>query len=221
MKELRMAISLVISVLFVLGLAFPQTSADPKNVKKFQLSPNGGFLDYPKHLGAVSFASKTSEKWRWGADVATTREAKKGRLSIHGGPSFPYEDFSDNYKMGFSIQGDAEYIFVGGLSISALVGYNRFPAKIAEMSDCKIINANVLVRFYPFSLWRIFPFLEVGPGYYRLNDSINKIGLSGGLGIRCYLNLKIALELGIYGHSINTTPVTAYQDYRIGLILVL
>lgn len=153
-----------------------------------------------------------------GVNVILTRERKKGIFSIHGGLSFPLSNLSNNYKMGFNIQGDLEYIISNNLSARALVGYSRFPAKIAGMDDFKIINANLLVRYY-WIFKAIKPFLEAGPGYYRLNNSVNKMGLSIGAGIRFDLNPKIALELGGNYHRINTNPDTQYINLGGGLIL--
>lgn len=152
-----------------------------------------------------------------GLDVIVTRERKKALISIHGGLSLPISNFSRSYKMGFNVQVDAEYIIRNNLSFRALAGYSQFPAKTAGMNDYKIINANLLARYY-WIFSAVKPFLEAGPGYYRLNNSINKVGVSIGAGIGFDINPKIALELGGNYHRINNSPDTQYISLGGGLI---
>lgn len=69
MKEPRMVIPLGIAILLVSGFIFQQANAYPGDTKRFQLSLDGGPIDYPKYSGAISFAFRTSERWYWGVRV--------------------------------------------------------------------------------------------------------------------------------------------------------
>jgi len=188
-----------------------------KSEGKIVIDPDYGNINEGEQA-EFALTGYIGKKMVGGVNVILTRERKKGIFSIHGGLSFPLSNLSNNYKMGFNIQGDLEYIISNNLSTRALVGYSRFPAKIAGMDDFKIINTNLLVRYY--WIFKAFkPFLEAGPGYYRLNNSVNKMGSSIGAGIRFDLNPKIALELGGNYHRINTNPDTQYINLGGGLIL--
>lgn len=45
---------------------FPQADTNPRSQKKYQLSLDGGPIDYPKYSGAISFAFRKNQRWLWG-----------------------------------------------------------------------------------------------------------------------------------------------------------
>jgi hypothetical protein len=66
MKRMLMLIPLVVLILSGPGFSFPAGGEKPETEKKFQLSLDGGPIDYPRYSGAVSLAFRTSERWFWG-----------------------------------------------------------------------------------------------------------------------------------------------------------
>jgi len=137
-------------------------------------------------------------------------------VSLHGGLAVPLADFATEYDAGLYVLADFEHPLTNILSLRALFGYGYFKAKSPLVDDTHIINLNTNLKF-SYHLLPITFFIEVGPGYYILENSVNKPGVNVGGGLWYNLSSKIGLELAVHYHAISTSPRKDYLNLGGGI----
>jgi hypothetical protein len=147
--------------------------------------------------------------------------AGRPMLSFHVGRVSPLGTFGTFYKSGFSLATDLEWPLSNRFSFRGMVGYNMFKSKIQLIGNTYIININADLRYY-FPLSSILFFAEAGPGYYILEATTNKFGLTLGGGIRYGISPAVNLEFITQYHTIFTAPDnTDFLNYSLGIAIRL
>ena len=82
-----------------------------------------------------------------------------------------------------------------------LFGYNKFKSKVSGVDDTYWINLSANIK-YLFSLGRILPYVNFGPGYYIPKTGNSEFCANFGFGFDYNFNISIVIELGADYHKI-------------------
>lgn len=115
------------------------------------------------------------------------------RVGVIAGASFPTGTTGDRYDTGFNVDGVLEVTPpLSPLGFRAEVGYASFAGKRVSgvnVRDLRMISGvgNVILRFAPAAT-TVRPYLIGGVGLYNVkakgaDDSANKVGFNGGVGL--------------------------------------
>ena len=141
---------------------------------------------------------------------------KRPLLSFHGSVSAPLGNFSDDYETGLGISGNLEFPLTERLSLRAIIGSNWFEAKLASLDSTRIVNINSNVK-YNLLLAPVTLFIETGPGYYILNHSSEKVGVSIGAGFSHGVSPRASLDLSAHYHAVFTSSRTDFLEFASGI----
>jgi hypothetical protein len=119
------------------------------------------------------------------------REPHRFTLSLHGGRTFPLEDFDNTVDAGILAEIDLEYSLYKHLSLEAVLGHYSFDPEYEIGSGTLYLKGYV-----PIDVWRLFA--AGGAGVYKPENTNTSLGLSVGIGLNRELIQNVQAVGGIY-----------------------
>lgn len=141
-------------------------------------------------------------------------------ISLHYAVAYGRNDLEGIYKEpAHSIIADLEYKVKGKpLIISLMAGNHYFRAESAQIPDNQILALNLVGR-YLFGKKRIKPFLEAGPGFYRMEAGDNFAGLTAGVGLKFQAHANLSFDIAASNHFLFDENNLQFFRARAGAIL--
>lgn len=118
-------------------------------------------------------------------------------LSFHGGIAAPTGTFNNAVSEGLSIAFDYAYRVNQNLAVRGQLSLDWFDKSSKGTQLLTHINSYLQYRYVAGSF---VPYIEIGPGFYKLKNGDSALGFAGGAGIRYILSNRWNLDVGIHGH---------------------
>ena len=125
-------------------------------------------------------------------------DGKRAQVSFHTGTAAPLGAFNDSFNPGASFAFDLGYRIDPRFSLLAFFGLHDFPRQTGGSETAWQISGNL--RAHP-SGGRLFPYVQGGPGLYRIFSNWNG-GFNLGGGVVFAATPRIHLEGGVDYHNI-------------------
>lgn len=123
---------------------------------------------------------------------------KGAQISFHAGTAAPLWAFNDSFNPGPSFAFDLGYQVNPRLSALAFFGIHDFPRQTGGSQIAWQLSGNL--RAYP-SRGRLFPYVQAGPGLYRIFSNW-EAGFNLGGGVVFAATAQVRLEAGVDYHNI-------------------
>lgn len=127
----------------------------------------------------------------------TGQSFARNELSLHAGVAAPTGTFKKAFSSGLSLACDYGYRFNANLAARGQLSLDWF-AKPTGGTQL-LIHFNSYLQYRPTS-GSVSPYVEAGPGFYKLKNGDGALGFSGGVGIRYLLSNRWDLDVSAHAH---------------------
>lgn len=137
-------------------------------------------------------------------------------LSFHTGFVAPTGTFKKTVSDGLSLAFDYAYRFNSNLAVRGQFSLDWFKKPNGEKK--------LLTHFNPYLQYRlvsgnVFPYIEIGPGFYKLKNGDNALGFAAGIGIRYMFSQYLDLDVNVHGHRAGGNLDLTFIQALAGIIL--
>jgi len=156
-------------------------------------------------------------------NVTTTIEPKEMNLAgfLDAGPNIPHGTSGNAFNKGFSLNAGLEYMVNTHVSAEGIFGYHHFPTKVAGDLNIYQFSANAKVYLIPrrkVGKVVIQPFVNGGPGLYKLSPGPSKFGGNVGFGGLLELTPRFGLQASYNLHTVSTSgSATKFSTAQLGI----
>ncbi len=184
--------------------AFPGSAHNIKVTAK-KGSPVGGVKDnldssFTQDISVKKGETATVDITVGGVSLGTFKTGKsftRHELSFHAGFATPTGTFKNVVSRGLSLAFDYAYRFSANLAVRGQLSLDWF--------NKPTIGTQLLTHFNSYLQYRpttgsVSPYIEVGPGFYKLKNGDSALGFAGGVGIRYMLSNRWNLDVNVHGH---------------------
>ena len=139
----------------------------------------------------------------------------QNELSLHGGIAAPEGVFDLLVDSGTALVFDYGYRFTHNFSVRFALGFNWFE----DIFDQSLLltNFNAYLQ-YRYLSGRLAPYFEVGPGFYKLENSSSALGYSSGVGVRYIMSRRLDFDVSVHGHRAGGKLDLSFFQFLAGFI---
>ena len=189
--------------------AFPGSAGKIK-IKTSQGTLIGGVVDNQDSSFTQQIALKPGEtadvEVFFGGESLGMISAEKPFLrhefSLHAGIASPEGSFKKLVSSGACLAFDYTYRLNHNFGIRSELGLNWFNNRFN--GNLLLFNFNAYLQ-YRYLTGRVVPYFEMGPGFYKLENSSSALGYGAGVGAQYILSRQWNIDLNVHGHRVGGT----------------